>query len=59
MCEFHWLSTANAQPLQGRIMKDYHLKGFISDVVDFSFHSILIKISCNRRNEKYILKPNA
>lgn len=41
MCEFHWFSTVNVQPLQGKILKDYHLKGFISDAVDLSFHSIL------------------
>lgn len=52
MCEFHWFSTANAQPLQGRILKDYHLKDFISDAVDFLFHRMLIKICYNRHNEK-------
>lgn len=52
MCEFHWFTTANVQPLQGRILKDYSLKGFISDAVDFSFHSVLIKVCCNGRDEK-------
>lgn len=52
MCEFHWFSTANALPLQGRGLKDYHLKGFISDAVDFLFCRMLIKVWYNRQNEK-------